>query len=87
MDSERRAAGTITAELKWESVYLPPSGLMMAADLGDYIQNEKSVPTKLRAEEKMQTPALPPFTSSVTVSSLTNSQKVRDRKDLLQQVI
>uniref|UniRef100_A0A672TX59 RPGRIP1 like n=1 Tax=Strigops habroptila TaxID=2489341 RepID=A0A672TX59_STRHB len=54
-DSERHAAGTITVELKWKHVYLPPSGLTMAADLGNYIQNEKSMATKLLAEEKTQT--------------------------------
>ncbi|XP_059680675.1 protein fantom isoform X1 [Gavia stellata] len=64
-DSERRATGTITVELKWKFVYLPPSGSTMAADLVNYIQNEKSMATKLLAEEKMQTPALPPsFISS-----------------------
>ncbi|XP_075289903.1 protein fantom isoform X3 [Opisthocomus hoazin] len=67
-DAERRAAGgTITVELKWNSVYLPPSGSTMAADLSNYIENEKSVAAKLPAEEKMQTPAVSPsFTSSVT---------------------
>lgn len=87
-DSERRATGTITVELKWKFVYLPPSGSTMAADLVNYIQNEKSIATKLPAEEKTQTPALPlSFTPSVTVSNLTNSQKLRDIKDLLQQFI
>ncbi|XP_065496788.1 protein fantom isoform X2 [Caloenas nicobarica] len=66
-DSERRATGTITVELKWKFVYLPPSGSTMAADLVNYIQNEKSMATKLPAEEKTQSPALPhSFTSSVT---------------------
>ena len=74
-DSERRATGTITVELKWKFVYLPPSGLTMAADLVNDIQKEKSMATELLAEEKTQTPALSPFTSSVTVSNLTNSQK------------
>ncbi|XP_029880175.1 protein fantom isoform X2 [Aquila chrysaetos chrysaetos] len=66
-DSERCATGTITAELKWKFVYLAPSGSTVAADLVNYIQNEKSMATKLLAEEKTQTPALSPsFTSSVT---------------------
>ncbi|XP_054025949.1 protein fantom isoform X2 [Dryobates pubescens] len=66
-DSERRAAGTITVELKWNFVYLPPSGLAMATDLANLIQNEKSMAIKLPAEEKTQTPALlPSFTSSLT---------------------
>ncbi|XP_074957716.1 protein fantom isoform X2 [Phalacrocorax aristotelis] len=66
-DSERRTTGTITVELKWNFVYLPPSGSTMAADLANYIQNEKSMATKLLAEEKTQTPALSPsFTLSVT---------------------
>lgn len=87
-DSERHATGTITVELKWKFVYLPPSGSTMAADLVNYIQNEKSMAIKLPAEEKTQTPALPPsFASSVTVSNLTNSEKLRDIKDLLQQFI
>ncbi|KAM4638087.1 protein fantom isoform 3-T7 [Amazona ochrocephala] len=69
-DSERHAAGTITVELKWKHVYLPPSGLTMAADLGNYIQNEKSMATKLLAEEKTHTPVpSPSFTSLVTKSS------------------
>ncbi|KFW09503.1 Protein fantom [Fulmarus glacialis] len=66
-DSGRHATGTITVELKWKFVYLPPSGPTMAADLVNYIQNEKSMAAKLLAEEKMQTPALSPsFTSSLT---------------------
>ncbi|KAM9228549.1 protein fantom [Leptosomus discolor] len=66
-NSERHATGTITAELKWKCVYLPPSGSTMAADLVNYIQNEKSMATKLLVEEKTQTPALSPsFASSVT---------------------
>ncbi|XP_069649773.1 protein fantom isoform X3 [Haliaeetus albicilla] len=66
-DSERCATGTITAELKWKFVYRAPSGSTMAADLVNYVQNEKSMATKLLAEEKTQTPALSPsFTSSVT---------------------
>ncbi|XP_054054858.1 protein fantom isoform X2 [Rissa tridactyla] len=66
-DPERRATGTITVELKWKFVYLPLSGATVAEDLGNYIQNEKSMATKLLAEEKTQTSALsPPFTSSVT---------------------
>ncbi|XP_054696422.1 protein fantom isoform X1 [Grus americana] len=66
-DPERHATGTITVELKWNFVYLPPSGSTMAADLMNYIETEKSMATKLIAEEKMPTPALsPPFTSSVT---------------------
>lgn len=87
-DSERHATGTITVELKWKFVYLPPSGSTMAADLVNYIQNEKSMANNLLAEEKMQTPALPPpYTSSVTVSNLPNPEKLRDIKDLLQQVL
>ncbi|NWY50911.1 FTM protein, partial [Chionis minor] len=65
-DPGRRTTGTITVELKWKFVYLPPSGSAMAEDLRNYIQNEKSMATKLLPEEKMQTPALSPsFTSSV----------------------
>ncbi|KAM8982955.1 protein fantom isoform 2-T4 [Ara ararauna] len=65
-DSERHAAGTITVELKWKHVYLAPSGLTMAADLGNYIQNEKSMATKLLAEEKTQTAVPSSFASLVT---------------------
>ncbi|XP_030368736.1 protein fantom isoform X2 [Strigops habroptila] len=64
-DSERHAAGTITVELKWKHVYLPPSGLTMAADLGNYIQNEKSMATKLLAEEKTQTSVPSPSVTSL----------------------
>ncbi|NXI61900.1 FTM protein, partial [Anseranas semipalmata] len=66
-DSERQVTGTIRVELKWKFAYLPPSGSAMAADLGNYIQNEKSMATKLLAEEAMQPPVPSPFTSSVTV--------------------
>ncbi|NWS61761.1 FTM protein, partial [Chunga burmeisteri] len=65
-NSERHTMGTITVQLKWKFVYLPPSGSTMAADLVNYTQNKKSMATKLLAEEKTQTPARSPFTSSVT---------------------
>ncbi|NXW64226.1 FTM protein, partial [Eurystomus gularis] len=66
-DSERCATGTITAELKWKFVYLPPSRSTIAADLGNYIQNEKLIATKLLGEKKTRTPApSPSFTSLVT---------------------
>ncbi|NXP78104.1 FTM protein, partial [Ramphastos sulfuratus] len=65
-DSERRAAGTITVELKWSFVYLPPTESTMAADLASLIENEKSMATEFLTEEKTQTPTLlPSFTSSV----------------------
>ncbi|NXG62364.1 FTM protein, partial [Hemiprocne comata] len=65
-DSEKCAAGTITVELIWKFVYLAPSGSTMAADLENHIQNEKSMATKLLAEEEQQSPALPShFISSV----------------------
>ncbi|GAB0195622.1 protein fantom [Grus japonensis] len=76
-DPERHATGTITVELKWNFVYLPPSGSTMAADLMNYIETEKSMATKLIAEEKMPTPALsPPFTSSVTDSVVENNMEL-----------
>ncbi|NXA45597.1 FTM protein, partial [Nothocercus julius] len=66
-DSARRATGTIQVELKWKFAYLPPSGLAMAADLENYIQNEKSMATKLLEEKEVQAPALTPsFTTSMT---------------------
>ncbi|XP_068267204.1 protein fantom [Nyctibius grandis] len=66
-DSKICPAGTITVDLKWKFAYLPPSGSTMAADLVNYIQNEKSMATELLAEEKTQSPALSPsFTSPVT---------------------
>ncbi|XP_065589340.1 protein fantom isoform X2 [Cyrtonyx montezumae] len=67
-DSERKVTGAITVELKWKFTYLPPSRATVAADLENYIQNEKSMATKLLSEQEMQPPALsPPFSSSVTV--------------------
>uniref|UniRef100_A0A8B9QBE8 RPGRIP1 like n=1 Tax=Apteryx owenii TaxID=8824 RepID=A0A8B9QBE8_APTOW len=67
-DSERCATGTIRVELKWKFVYLPPSGSAVAADLVNYIQNEKSMVTQLLEEEEVQAPALSPsFTSSMTI--------------------
>ncbi|XP_062442427.1 protein fantom isoform X2 [Rhea pennata] len=80
-DSERRATGTIRVELKWKFAYLPPSGSALAADLVNYIQNEKSMATKLLEEA----PALsPPFTSSVTddggsVKNMIPTPKPRQR--------
>ncbi|XP_053934704.1 protein fantom isoform X2 [Cuculus canorus] len=66
-DPERHTTGTITVELKWKFVYLPPSGSTVAADLVNYIEKEKLMVTELLAEEKMEPPALPPSsTSSVT---------------------
>ncbi|NXN56848.1 FTM protein, partial [Rynchops niger] len=76
-DPERRATGTITVELKWKFVYLPPSGATGAEDLANYIQNEKSMATKLLAEEKTQTSALSPsFTSPVTKPTPKPRQRV-----------
>uniref|UniRef100_A0A8C3PT75 RPGRIP1 like n=1 Tax=Calidris pygmaea TaxID=425635 RepID=A0A8C3PT75_9CHAR len=76
-DPERRATGTITVELKWKFAYLPPSGSTMGEDLGNYIQNEKSMATKLLPEEKTQTAALSPsFTSSVTKPTPKPRQRV-----------
>uniref|UniRef100_A0A8C9FG95 RPGRIP1 like n=1 Tax=Pavo cristatus TaxID=9049 RepID=A0A8C9FG95_PAVCR len=67
-DSERRVIGTIRVELKWKFAYLPPSGAAVAADLENYIQNEKSMAPKLVSEQEMQPPDFAPsFTSSVTV--------------------
>lgn len=87
-DSERRVTGAIRVELKWKFAYLSPSGAAVAADLENNIQNEKSMAPKLLSEQEMQPPAFSPsFTSSVTVSNLTNLKKLRDTKDLLQQVI
>uniref|UniRef100_A0A8C6Z255 RPGRIP1 like n=1 Tax=Nothoprocta perdicaria TaxID=30464 RepID=A0A8C6Z255_NOTPE len=51
-DSAKCAAGTIQVELKWKFAYLLPSGLAMAADLENYIQNEKSMATKLKPTPK-----------------------------------
>ncbi|KFP06636.1 Protein fantom [Calypte anna] len=66
-DSSSCAAGTITVELIWELVYLPPSRSTMASDLVNHIKNEKSMATKLLTEEKQQSPTLPTsFISSVT---------------------
>lgn len=86
-DSERQVTGAIRVELKWKFAYLPPSASVMAVDLRNYIQNEKSMASKLLAEDEMQNPVPSPLTSSVTVSNLTNLQKLKDTKDLLQQVM
>uniref|UniRef100_A0A8C8RJJ5 RPGRIP1 like n=1 Tax=Pelusios castaneus TaxID=367368 RepID=A0A8C8RJJ5_9SAUR len=76
MDSEGHTSGTINIELKWRFAYLPPSGSAMAADLVDYIQNEKSTTTKLPEVEETQTLTLNPSTSSVSVSNVTNTKKL-----------
>ncbi|KFP31353.1 Protein fantom [Colius striatus] len=66
-DSQKRATGTITVDLKWKFVYLPPSRSTMAADLGNHIKNEKAMATELLSEDNRQTATLtPPFISSVT---------------------
>ncbi|XP_014798044.1 PREDICTED: protein fantom isoform X1 [Calidris pugnax] len=76
-DPGRRATGTITVELKWKFAYQPPSGSTMGEDLGDYIQNEKSMATKLLPEEKTQTAALSPsFTPSVTKPTPKPRQRI-----------
>ncbi|KAM8799256.1 protein fantom [Eudromia elegans] len=80
-DSERRATGTIQVELKWKFTYLPPSGLTIAADLENYIQNEKSMATKLLEEKEVQAPALTPLSTSVT-----DSVTVENHKDLAQKI-
>uniref|UniRef100_A0A8C3GN55 RPGRIP1 like n=1 Tax=Cairina moschata TaxID=8855 RepID=A0A8C3GN55_CAIMO len=66
-DSERQVTGAIRVELKWKFAYLPPSASVMAVDLRNYIQNEKSMASKLLAEDEMQNPVPSPLTSSVTV--------------------
>ncbi|KAM9122376.1 protein fantom isoform 2-T2 [Pangshura tecta] len=66
-DSEGHSSGTINVELKWRFTYLPPSGSAVAADLVRYIQNEKSMATKLPVKEEGPTLTLTPsFTSSMT---------------------
>uniref|UniRef100_A0A670J0N9 RPGRIP1 like n=1 Tax=Podarcis muralis TaxID=64176 RepID=A0A670J0N9_PODMU len=42
-DDKGHSTGTISVELKWKFAYLQPAGLIVAADLADYIQNEKPV--------------------------------------------
>nr|XP_034975188.1 protein fantom isoform X1 [Zootoca vivipara]XP_034975189.1 protein fantom isoform X1 [Zootoca vivipara]XP_034975190.1 protein fantom isoform X1 [Zootoca vivipara] len=42
-DYEGHSTGTVSVELKWKFAYLQPAGLIVAADLADYIQNEKPV--------------------------------------------
>ncbi|XP_051485535.1 protein fantom isoform X2 [Apus apus] len=83
-DSERCAAGTITVELMWKFVYLPPSGSTIAADLENHIQNEKTMATKLLAEEKQQTPALP---ASVVSSVTKPTPKPRQHAALAQKKV
>ncbi|NWX82077.1 FTM protein, partial [Nothoprocta pentlandii] len=76
-DSAKRATGTIQVELKWKFAYLPPSGLAMAADLENYIQNEKSMATKLVEEKEVQAPALTPsFTTSMTKPTPKPRQRI-----------
>ncbi|XP_035192404.1 protein fantom isoform X3 [Oxyura jamaicensis] len=66
-DCERQVTGAIRVELKWKFAYLPPSASVMAADLRNYIQNEKLMASKSLAEEEMQNPVPSPLTSSATV--------------------
>ncbi|XP_010211361.1 PREDICTED: protein fantom [Tinamus guttatus] len=76
-DSAGRATGTIQVELKWKFAYLPPSGLAVAADLENYIQNEKSMATKLLEEKEVQALALTPsFTTSMTKPTPKPRQRV-----------
>lgn len=86
-DSERRFTGAIRVMLKWKFAYQPPSGAAVASDSENCIEIKKSVAPKLVSEEETQPPTVSPsLTSSVTVSSVTNLKKLRDTKDLLQQI-
>ncbi|KAM9268728.1 protein fantom isoform 2-T4 [Cariama cristata] len=82
-NSERHTMGTITVQLEWKFVYLPPSGSTMAADLVNYTQNKKSMATKLLAEEKTQAPARSPLTSSVTKPTPKQRQRETQTKKKL----
>lgn len=81
---EKHSTGTIDVELKWRFAYLPPSGTAIAADLANYIQNEKSMEIKSPVKEEVHTPALiTSFSTSAAVSNLANSQYLRDLRDIL----
>ncbi|XP_060109557.1 protein fantom [Heteronotia binoei] len=54
-DYEGHSAGTVSVELKWKYAYLPPAGSVVAADLTDYILNEK--PVKGQGEPPILTPS------------------------------
>ncbi|XP_077166658.1 protein fantom [Paroedura picta] len=54
-DYEGHSTGTVSVELKWKYTYLPPASSIVAADLTDYIRNEK--PVKGQGEPPI--PALP----------------------------
>ncbi|XP_054856423.1 protein fantom [Eublepharis macularius] len=60
-DYESHSTGTISVELKWKYAYLPPTGSVVAADLADYIQNEK--PVKGQGEAPILAPS---FSSPAT---------------------
>ncbi|XP_061449975.1 protein fantom isoform X2 [Rhineura floridana] len=57
-DYEGHSTGTVSIELKWKFAYLQPAGVIAAADLADYIQNER--PVKGQGEG----PVLVPFSSA-----------------------
>ncbi|KAJ6665950.1 hypothetical protein lerEdw1_000854 [Lerista edwardsae] len=57
-DYEGHSTGAISIELKWKFAYLPPAGLIVAADLANYIQNEK--PVKGQGEAPILAPPPPP---------------------------
>ncbi|XP_063169266.1 protein fantom isoform X2 [Candoia aspera] len=59
-DYEGCPAGTVNVELKWKLTYLQPAGSIVAANLTDYIQNEK--PVKGQGEGPLLAPS---FSSSI----------------------
>ncbi|KAM6430242.1 protein fantom isoform 2-T2 [Liasis olivaceus] len=59
-DYEGCPAGTVNIELKWKLTYLQPASSIVAANLTDYIQNEK--PVKGQGEGPLLAPS---FSSSV----------------------
>ncbi|XP_066493124.1 protein fantom isoform X2 [Tiliqua scincoides] len=60
-DYEGHSTGVISIELKWKFAYLPPAGSIVAADLANYIQNEK--PVKGQGEAPIRAP--PSFPSAM----------------------
>ncbi|XP_006026635.2 protein fantom isoform X1 [Alligator sinensis] len=73
---EKHSTGTIDVELKWRFAYLPPSGTAIAADLANYIQNEKSMEIKSPVKEEVHTPAV---ITSFSTSAATPKPKPRQR--------
>ncbi|XP_053256073.1 protein fantom isoform X2 [Podarcis raffonei] len=96
-DDKGHSTGTISVELKWKFAYLQPAGLIVAADLADYIQNEKpvkgqgegpilapsfsSAPMRPQPKPRQRPAAADKKVSFVEVHTLPNPSPIPEKED------